>query len=352
VTRGTGNRRSGCDHEVAVERFDLGGMLPPRLFHDKRILVVVVLGIVLAATVIFATTGWGHGARLDRPPVAADATTSSVQVPGTTAPDPPTTARPSPITRVIQWMNEHGPTSGGASSVFDEAYILMMKGDCAGVFRLAEGQSKDEMTGPLRTLYLGAASACLAAFHGRAELWPRADAALERMTSRAPRLDCESRAVYELLKRLVEAHRAAPSARLVKQPVGRRALACPRFTRITPNHGPAEGGYTVRIEGEDLPPVVGVNFSVDFGVNHHSEAVLRDGRYVEVTVPRPAHPEEPASVMPDGARLWTGAEVEFRYDPPASTTSTTTTTTTSTTTTTRPPGTTTSTTAPSSSTSG
>jgi hypothetical protein len=85
-----------------------------------------------------------------------DATTSSVQVPGpttgSTAPDPPTTARPSPITLVIQWMNEHGPTSGGPSDVLDEAYILMMKGDCAGVFRLAEGQSKDEMTGPLRTL--------------------------------------------------------------------------------------------------------------------------------------------------------------------------------------------------------
>lgn len=197
------------------------------------------------------------------------------------------------------------------------------------------------MSGPLRTLYLGAGSACLAAFHGRPELWPRADAALERVTRHAPTPDCESRAVYELLRRLVEAHRAEPSARLVKQTVGKRELACPRFTKITPNHGPAEGGYTVRIEGENLPPVVGVNFSVDLGVNHHSKAVLRDGRYVEVTVPRAAHPEEPASVMPDGRRLWTGAEVEFRYDPPATRS---TTTTRPTTTTTTQPTTTTSTT--------
>ena len=167
----------------------------------------------------------------------------------------------------------------------------------------------------------------------------------------APTLDCESRDVYELLKRLVEAHRAEPSARLVKQIEGRRQLACPRFTKITPNHGPAEGGYTVRIEGENLPPVVGVSFIVDYGVTHHSRAELRDGRYVEVTVPRPRHPEAEASVVPDGARLWTGAEVVFRYDPPASTTRPTTTTRPSTTTTTTQGPTTTATTTASSSTS-
>jgi hypothetical protein len=311
----------------------------------------VLVGTVLVVTVVLATAVGGRSGLLDRPPVAADAPTSSVPAPGpttaSTTPVPPTTARPSPITRVIQWMNEHGPTSGGPSSVFDEAYILMMKGDCAGVLGLAEGQSKDEMTGPLRTLYVGAASACLAAFHGSAGLWSRAEAALASTTRHAPRMDCESRAVYELLKRIMEAHRAEPSARLVKQSVGKQELPCPRFTKITPNHGPAEGGYTVRIEGENLPPVVGVNFNVDHGVNHHSKAMLRDGRYVEVTVPRAAHPEEPASVEPDGARLWTGAGVEFTYDPPAVATRPTTTTTTTTT----PPGTTTSTTTAPSSTS-
>ena len=316
----------------------------------------MVLGTVLAATVGFATAVRGGGGLLD-PPAGEDSTTStfSAQRPGaTTGPAttaPPTTAGRGPITRVIQWMNEHGPTSGGPSSVFDEAYSLMMTGDCAGALRIAERKGDPEVSGPLQTLYLGAGSACLAAFHGRAELWPRADAAFERMTRHAPTLDCESRAVYELLKRLVEAHRAEPSARLVKQTAGRRALACPRFTRITPNHGPAEGGYTVRIEGENLPSIVGVNFIVDYGVSHHSRAVLRDGRYVEVTVPRPRHPEEGASVVPDGARLWSGAEVEFRYDPPASTTRSTTTTRPSSTTTTTQGTTTTSTTTASSPTS-
>ena len=311
-------------------------MLSPRLVHDKRLLLLVV-GMVLAATVGFTTAVSGRGGPLG-PPVGEDSTTSTVstQGPGATTgpttPPPPTTARRGPITRVIQWMNEHGPTSGGPSSVFDETYYLMTKGDCAGALRIAERTGDPEVSGPLQTLYLGAGSACLATFHGRPELWPRADAAFERMKRHAAGLDCESRDVYELLKRLVEAHRAEPSARLVKQTEGRGQLACPRFTRITPNHGPAEGGYTVRIEGDNLPPVVGVNFIVDYGVSHHSKAVLRDGRYVEVTVPRPRHPEEGASVVPDGARLHSGAEVTFRYDPPASTTRSTTT---------RPPSTTT-----------
>jgi hypothetical protein len=322
--------------------------LPPRLFHDKRILLLVA-GTVLVATVVFATAVRGRSQLLDRPPVAEDSTTSSAHAPGTTgatAPDPPTTARPSPITRVIQWMNEHGPTSGGGWGPGDTAYYMLMEGDCAGVLRMAEGKGDEPLSGRTGTLFGGAASACLAAFHGRAELWPRADVALERMARHAPTLDCEFRAVYELLKRLVEAHRAEPSARMVKQAVGRRPLACPRFTKITPNHGPAEGGYTVRVEGENLPPVVGVNF-LEAGVNHHAKAELQDGRYVVVTVPRAVDPDIPASVRPDGARPWTEAGVEFRYDPPAATSGSTTTTTT----TTRPPSTTTSTTTAPSSTS-
>jgi IPT/TIG domain len=323
-------------------------MLPPRLAHDKRLLLLVV-GAVLAATVGLATAVWGGG--LLDPPAGGGSTTSTVsaQGPGAattgpTTPAPPTTARRGPITRVIQWMNEHGPTSGGGWGPGDTAYYMLMKGNCAGVLRMADGEGDEPLSGMTGTLFGGAASACLAAFHGRAELWPRADTSLDRMTRHAPTLDCESRAVYELLNRLVEAHRAEPSARLVKQTVGRRALACPRFTKITPSHGPAEGGYTVRVEGENLPPVVGVNFLLEASVNHHSQAELQDGRYVVVTVPPAVDPDVPARVSPDGARAWTDAGVEFRYDPPASTTrSTSTTRPSSTTTTTR--GTTTTSTA-------
>jgi hypothetical protein len=99
----------------------------------------------------------------------------------------------------------------------EDAYYLLMRGTCAQALSVAER----ELSGTMRTLYGGTASACLAAFKGRAELWPRADAAYEKTTGRAARFDCENRAVYELLRRMVEAHRAEPSAQLVKRPVGR-----------------------------------------------------------------------------------------------------------------------------------
>jgi hypothetical protein len=214
---------------------------------------------------------------------------------------------------VIQWMNEHGPTGGGASGPGEDAYYLLMRGDCKGTLAIA----KRELRGD--TLYAGVAWACLAAFEGRADLWPRADAAYARNRSEAARFDCETRAVYELLRRLVEAHRADPSARLVKQRVGRRELVCPRFTGITPDHGPEEGGYTVRIEGRNLPHVVNITWFNEYPDTHHFSAVSQDGRHVEITVPPAFYsPGEPSDgvVQPDGARAWSDSAVRFTYDPP------------------------------------
>jgi len=202
-----------------------------------------------------------------------------------------------------------------------------MRGDCAGALATAEG----ELRGLGRTLYGGVASACLAAFERRADLWPRADAAYTQTRSQAARLDCETRAVYELLRRLVEAHRVDPTARLVKVPVGRRELVCPRFTRITPDHGPAEGGYTVRLEGENLPRVVGVDFLEGVDAEHHIRAVSPDGRHVVITIPRATFShtlDDPVTISPDGARVFTDSAVQFRYDLPATTTRPSTTTTT------------------------
>jgi hypothetical protein len=303
----------------------------------------------VATLLLLATAVSGRGGLLHHTPAATVASMSSAQASPTTATSlsrgstlnstpPPTTGNRSPVVRVIQWMNEHGPTSGGATGLVDEAYVLMMNGDCRGALRIAEGKGEDGLIGPLRTLYLGAGSACLAAFEGKAELWPRADAAFEKTTSHAVRLDCESRAVYELLRRLVEAHRAEPSARLVKRLVGRRAPICPRFTKVTPDHGPAEGGYTVLVEGENLPHVVGVNFLEEVGVEHFMKAVSQDGRHVLITIPRAivAHtPDDYATIWPDGLRYWTDSVVQFRYDPPGTTTRPSTTTTTTTTTTTQ-----------------
>ena len=105
----------------------------------------------------------------------------------------------------------------------------MLNGDCTRTLTMT-----DELSEPGRTLYQGAASACLAAFEGRAELWLRAEAAFEKTRGQTSVLSCESRTVHKLLQRLVDAHRMEPQARLVKRSGGMRTLRCPRFTRITP----------------------------------------------------------------------------------------------------------------------
>jgi hypothetical protein len=199
------------------------------------------------------------------------------------------------VMRVIRWINEQAPLGGGATGLADEAFAAMVAGDCRGVVRMIEA-APGEVGEPVRSVYVGAASACLAAFEGRPELWPRAEAAAARVAGRASQLACEERAVHRLLGRLLQAHRADPDARLTRGPVGvRGVLACPRFTGITPGHGPAEGGYPVRISGEHLPRTVGVNF----GPDHHVEAVAEDGE-LTVTVPRPRLPVPPTGRWPSG----------------------------------------------------
>jgi hypothetical protein len=95
---------------------------------------------------------------------------------------------------VIQWLNEQAPASGGAEGAEEVAFATLLDGDCAGTLRLVN-QAPEELSEPGRTLYRGAAWACLAAFDGHAELWPRAEAAYEQTSGQASVLSCESRTV-------------------------------------------------------------------------------------------------------------------------------------------------------------
>jgi hypothetical protein len=206
----------------------------------------------------------------------------------------------------------------------------MLAGNCAGTLRLIN-EDPHELSELGRTLYRGAAWACLAAFEGRAELWPRAEAAYEKTRGQTSVLSCESRTVYKLLQRLVDAHRMDPRARLVKRSGSIRTLGCPRFTRATPDHGPTEGGYTVRLEGQNLPQVVGVNLEVYDGngdsKHHHVTAVSQDGQHLVITIPPTTSPDGSILLWPDGARFWVlGDGVAFKYDPPVTTTRRSTTT--------------------------
>jgi hypothetical protein len=247
-------------------------------------------------------------------------------------------------------MNQQAPISGGADPPEEAAFLAMLEGDCAEVL-----SDSDDIGEPGRTLYKGAASACLAALEGRPELWPRAEAALAKTTRHVSMLACESKTVYMLLKRLVDAHRAEPHARLVKRSGPRQVLKCPRFTSITPDHGPAEGGYTVRLEGQNLPRIVRLNLDVldgnyDVKHQHHVTAVSQDGRHLVITVPPATNPDDRLFIWPDGACLWVpSARLEFKYDPPSTTTRRSTTSTTTGTTRPQPTASTSTTTLPPSS---
>ena len=324
-------------------------------FRTSRSLQVS-LGLLVVVVLILGVVAIGRGVWSDPRSVTEDSTTSSAEAPTTNSGDPPptnsgdpppTTRPPGPVARIIQWLNANAPLAGGAAGAEDGAFALMLAGKCERVLTLSEDSTSDDnLVEPARSLYEGAASACLAAFQGRRELWPRAEAAYARLGGQTGRLACETRTVYPLLQRMLEAHRADPNMRLVKRSGGpSRVLRCPRFTKITPSHGPTAGGYQVRIEGQNLPPVVGIN--IDFGFGLRVAAARQDGQQVVITMP-PAppnlDPERWVAIWPDGAAInLLPAAVDFRYDPPAGTTSTASTAS-STTSTTQPASTTSSTT--------
>lgn len=327
-------------------------------FRTSRSLQVS-LGFLLAVALIVGVVAVGRGVWSDSRSATQDSTTSSAELSTTSSGDPPptssgdpasTTRRPGPVARIIQWLNAHAPLAGGAGGAEDYAYSQMVAGDCHEVLTISEATTPgDRLAEPARSLYEGAASACLAAFEGRRELWPRAEAAYARIGGQTGRLACETRTVYPLLQRMLEAHRADPNMQLVKRSGGRSGvLKCPRFTRIIPDHGPLTGGYQVRIKGQNLPPVVGVNIDFDLRV----EAARQDGQQVVIAMPpapRNVDPEGWVTIWPDGAPIYElDAAVYFRYDPPAGTTSTASTAS-STTSTTRPATTSSTTPAPPSS---
>ncbi|WP_433359538.1 hypothetical protein ACQPZX_25140 [Actinoplanes sp. CA-142083] len=108
----------------------------------------------------------------------------------------------------------------------------------------------EPMQEPLRSTYEGAALACLAALHGRADLWELAEKRHDRVTPSA--LDCWDRSVYTILHELVDVHRENPDA-IFALATG-TASACPELEPfVFPGHGPLAGGYTVEIRGRNLP---------------------------------------------------------------------------------------------------
>jgi hypothetical protein len=115
-----------------------------RPFRHKRVLLLTVAAI-LVATVSVAMAISGRSSWLDRLSAPSDGSMSSADdlartttgsTPGASPSSPsnaPTTRRPGLVSRVIQWMNQQAPISGGADPPEEAAFLAMLEGDCAEV---------------------------------------------------------------------------------------------------------------------------------------------------------------------------------------------------------------------------
>jgi hypothetical protein len=213
--------------------------------------------------------------------------------------------------KYIDWVVTLG-VAGGADDPREAAVALLAEDRCDAARQFARDPANQ-----LPAIYDAAGAACLAAFHGRPDLWPYAGTVLAR--AGRPR-DCIEQAVGRLVRELVEHHHTAPTARFRRNPAKPTGtFPCPRITRLTPTHGPSAGGYPIRIVGVHLPPVVVVHFAqaVDLELRDvRVEARSPNGTEAVAVVPRRLPGAEPdVAVYPEGWPLAPLATEPFRYDP-------------------------------------
>ena len=153
-----------------------------RPFRTRRSLLVSA-GLLMVVAFVLGIVVRGGGVGFD-PQVAAESSTSATLAPTTGSDSLPSTSTrpPGPVARAIQWINAYAPLGGGATGTEDVAFAMMVDGECQDVLTLSEATTfGDRLAEPARSLYEGAAAACLAAFAGRQELWPRPEAAYARL---------------------------------------------------------------------------------------------------------------------------------------------------------------------------
>jgi hypothetical protein len=224
--------------------------------------------------------------------------------PGDAAP-----TRTGKVSRVVSWLSEFTPTGGGGYMP-SEAYQELARDECRAVMETAMN-----FGGWLRRLYGGAGAACLATTAtDPLPLWRRAESDLAAVSASVNEFDCTSRDVHRLLGTLVELHRQDPQAPIVRQaPVGASGSTCPRIVAVSPDHGPAAGGQTVVLTGENLAETVTIWFG-DVVIGP-----VRTGKQMRVTITTPPKPESREQVEVKTADF-VGFEglVRYRYDAPGS----------------------------------
>jgi len=215
-----------------------------------------VLLVLLALLVLLLPACGGSAA-----PGAGDATTaSSTQTTATGSTSASTTASNTATTtpaekkkNVIAWILSLGPGAPDGPPEFT-AYRELQELHCATVFARV-GELKE----PARTLYKGAAHACLAATAGETARWPRAVAALRAVSGRSDELTCMDGAALALLDRLVTLHADHPGRSFVLAAGSKsKAPPCPAIAAVAPDRGPED--TLVRMTGRHLgAAVVGVS---------------------------------------------------------------------------------------------
>jgi hypothetical protein len=272
-----------------------------------------VAGVALLSLVFLAA---GCGGSSDKPSngfPSSDSTastgTATATATGTDSPAP-TPIKAKKKKNVVAWILSLGPGAPSGPPEFT-AYRELQQLRCSKVFdRVAELQE------PARTLYVGAARACLAAFNGRNNLWPRSAAAYDAVAGRSGELTCMDRAAFALLERLLTLHSQHPDRSFRDAPTTEaHAPPCPRIRRLTPDHGPA--GTLVRMTGRHLgADVAGVDVVDSNGSSQPAENVTGVGGGLQFTMPAAPPSEASASVciVVRAAPDWSADGAMFTYE--------------------------------------
>jgi hypothetical protein len=188
-----------------------------------------------------------------------------------------------------------------------------MQRDCTTTLDTARDSSIQDGVQPLdepyRSLYEGAAAACLASLDGRREYWPLAVDRFSHVNPAA--LSCWEREVHAVYKELIEAHRRNQKIRLADE--SRGSSGCPQLTRLDPDHGPRSGGYPVTVVGRNLPAVLDL-FWRDLGIDVRARRGA-DGK-MTVVVPT-AGPDSESYIIVSIAgspRIEAPLYASFQYD--------------------------------------
>jgi hypothetical protein len=266
-----------------------------------HVVVVAVLGLALLAG--------GCGGSSDGPSrkTSSDSTTATGTA-GSSSPSPSPTKKKKK--NVIAWVLSLGPGAPDGPPEFT-AYRELQQLRCDKVFdRVAELQE------PARTLYTGAARACLAAFDGRSELWPQSKVAYDAVAGRRGELTCMDHAAFALLERLVTLHAQFPN-RAFEHAATTEAKAppCPRISGLTPDHGPE--GTQVKMTGHHLgAAVVGVDVVDSFGNSQPATNITRLPGALEFTMPAapPADASSIACIVVRAAPDWSADGAPYMYE--------------------------------------